>query len=65
MSEQYKELIEFGVRLFNFHPDSKFESIGDLLKTARKNCSFLNYVHTCAAYTEYLAKHVDDSNGGE
>jgi hypothetical protein len=60
--KEYKEIIEFGVRLFNFHPDSEFATIKDLLKTARKNCSYTKYIQTCSHYTEYLAKYIDLHN---
>ncbi len=58
---KYQEMIERGKRIFNFHPDEDFYSVGQVLQTARKNMGIHgSYECGAALYAETLAKYLDE-----
>ena len=56
---QASDTLSEGKRIFNFHPDEPFESIGQLLEYARKNLHYKHYDTACNIYIKYLARYID------
>lgn len=58
----HKELLQFGAKTFNFHPDEPFTSVEQILETARKNFSNGAYECGAALLAERLARYCDEHN---
>ncbi len=57
---EHQELIEYGKKAFNFSPNERFESIEQILKTAKKNIGRQEYyLKGASCLAEVLAIYVD------
>ncbi len=55
-----QELIEYGKKVFNFHPDEKLETATQILDVAKKNMgSHEHYLHGATCFAEALARFAD------
>lgn len=55
-----KNILIYGRRIFNFHPEEPFDSIGDLLEVAWKANHHPYYYQAGAAdLAEYMARVID------
>lgn len=59
------EAIDYGKKIFNFHPDEPFASCQEVLDTARKNMRSIYYDQGAAIYAEYLAYKIDEYEAKE
>ena len=63
---KYDELLDHGKKIFNFHPDADFSSIGELLDAGVKATGQYKYYEMCLShYAEYLAKYCDENKEGK
>lgn len=59
----YDDLIEYGRRVFNFHPDDAFACLGGVMEAGRKStrrCPHEYYDRAAALLCEKLVQYVDE-----
>lgn len=57
----YKELIMRGKEVFNFHPDSDIESVGELLSKGRKALGVVYYNQAMLHMAEIFSVYIEEN----
>jgi len=55
----HDELVQYGKRVFNFHPDEQINGAEELLEAARKGMPGRYYDRAAAIFAGYLARYAD------
>ena len=59
----YDELMLTSKSIFNYHPDTPFDSLEGLLSDARKQCRWPHaYERGAAIVAEYAAQYIDEKH---